>query len=93
MVRTQHGQDVLEHWRRQKQVHEVWIELHRAPLQDLLCGFFGRPRRAVAAMVRNRVEGIRDADDAGGERNGSAPKLAGVAVAIPALVVREDAAR
>jgi 23S rRNA (cytosine1962-C5)-methyltransferase len=87
------GHHLLEDGRQQQQIHELRIELRPASLQDdpgrFLCG----AAVAIATVVRDGVERVRDRDDARGERDPSAAQAARIAGAVPPLVVREHALR
>ena len=85
------GADAREHGREDEQVHELWVEGRAAAFEDDVAGDLGGASAAVAAVVGDGVEGVGDRDDAGRHRDASSLELAGIAGAVPPLVVREHA--
>ena len=72
----------------QKGVDHLGVELPAPLLLDLSQGLGERPSFFVGAGVGEGVKGVRDRYDAGGEGYGLGSKTLGVALPIPALVVR-----
>src|SRR6185503_5067711 len=70
----------------QKSIDDAGVELPLALPVDLRDRFGDGPRRFVGALLGQRVEDIRDRDDAAGERDVGAAQ-AGVTLAVPAFVV------
>ena len=73
--------------RRGNQLDQRRIELPTGSFDQLLDGLFRAKRVAVFARLRERIENVRDRDDARTQGNRIATQPCGVAVAIPALVV------
>lgn len=81
---------VVEHRRKQDEVDQVRIELP-APAggDDFNCGVEPLPR-AVSPIVGERIEGVRNGDDARLERNARALEVSGIALSVPTFVVRQN---
>jgi len=78
---------------KQKKVGELRIELRSAALGDHVGGFGVGPAVPVTAAMSDCIDGIRDGDYPGRERNLPAAEPARIARAVPSLVVREDTLR
>jgi len=81
----------LEDGRKEKEIDEVGVELRAAALEEHLARDVERLGIAIAASVREGVEGVGDGDDTGRERNATPPESTGIAVSVPPLVVCEHA--
>ena len=83
---------VREDGRKEEEIDELGVELRAAPVER---SPDARRRSAVAlaiaSAVGDRVEGVGDRDDARRERDAAALEPARIALAVPALVVREHA--
>ena len=68
-----------EHRWEEEEVDELRVELRAAPVEECLARDLGRLRVAIAAAVRDRVEGVGDRDDARGERDAASLEAARIA--------------
>ena len=84
------GDDLIEYGRKEHQIDELRIELRPTTGRD----DFGRRRRtaaiAVATIVRDRVEGIGEHNDARRQWNVLSPEASRIAGSVPALVMGQD---
>lgn len=87
------GNDAIEHRRQQHQVDESGIELRSAAGCDDVGGGCGTAATAIATIVGDGVEGVREGNDAGRERYRMAAQAIGISGAIPPFVVTAHACR
>src|SRR5215216_565066 len=67
--------------------HHARAELQPHLGRDLVAGLLERPPAPVGPVARHRVEGVRDGQDPGGERDVLAREAVRIAEAVEALVV------
>lgn len=85
--------DLCEYGWKKHQVHQLWIELRAPAGQDDSLRLLRRPAVPVSPPMRHDVEGVRERDDARGERDPTPTKAAGIPAPVPALVVAENCLR
>lgn len=83
--------DALPDGRLEDEIDEVRIKLSPPFARDGVGGMSCAAPVAVAAAMRDRVEGVGDGHDACGHRDSRAAEAPWIASAVPALVVGQDA--